>query len=86
MTKNTLWNREDRDLLVEIRTDIKYIKKGLNVNVKKIEWLNSENQARKDWQEDWNGKAKFLVGIATFVGGIIVFIGNKVWEVFVKKL
>ena len=79
MTKN------DHDILIEMSTDLKYIKNGLSVNVKKIEWLNGENQDRKDWQEDWDTKTKMLVGIATFVGGIIVFIGNKAYELFSKK-
>ena len=77
--------KTDHDLLTEIAIDIKYIKKGLSVNVKKIDWLNSENQERKDWQEDFDSKTKVFVAIATFVGGIIVFIGNKAYELFVKK-
>ena len=75
----------DHDLLIVISTDIKYIKESVGQHGKSIGWLKSENQKRRDWQEDWNSKAKFLVGIATFVGGFVVFIGNKLWDLFVTK-
>jgi len=80
MTKQT-----DHDILIELRTDVKYIKRTVGGNVTKIEWLKEENQDRKDWQEDWDGKTKVFMGIATFVGGIIVFVGNKLWSYFVEK-
>ena len=78
-------NKTDHDILIELRTDVKYIKRSVGGNTNKVEWLKEENQERKDWQEDFDGKTKVLVAVATFIGGIIVFIGNKVWEFFVAK-
>ena len=77
--------KTDHDILIEMRTDIRYIKKNVGGNTSKVEWLKEENQERKDWQENFDGKTKTLVGVATFVGGIIVFLGNKLWDVFITK-
>ena len=78
-------NREDRDILIELRTDMKYVLKFVKNNKSNIVILSKENQARKDWQEDFDSKTKVFIGIATVIGGIIVFIGNKAWDFFIKK-
>jgi len=77
--------KKDHDILIELRTDVKYIRKFVCTNKKNIVYLKKQNQARKDWQEDFDSKTKVFIGIATVIGGIIVFIGNKAWDFFVSK-
>jgi len=79
--KYSIDNR-DHDLLIAISTDVKYIKKNIQSNKDSIIWLKGENQERKDWQENWGTKTKVCLGIASFIGGIIVFITDKVWGLF----
>lgn len=40
----------------------------------------------EDWQEGRDITTRTLVGVASFVGGAIVFIADKVWEVLSKKI
>jgi len=77
--------KKDHDILIELRTDIKYIRRFVANNRKGITWLKEENQDRKDWQEDFDSKTKVFIGIATVIGGIIVFVGNKAWDFFIRK-
>ena len=72
----------DHDILLELRTDVKYIKTFVKNNTKSIEGLNTRVNNVEDWQEQTDGKMKVLVGVATFIGGIVVFIGNKLWDFF----
>ena len=78
-------NTKDRDILIELRTDVRYIKKFVVENKKCIKENEDHIVELKDWQEDWDTKTKTFVGIATFVGGIIVFVGNKLWGLFIDK-
>ena len=77
--------KKDHDILIELRTDIKYIRRFVANNRKGITWLKEENQDRKDWQENFDSKTKVFIGIATVIGGIIVFIGNKAWDLFMRN-
>ncbi len=77
--------KKDHDILIELRTDVKYIRKFVCANKKNIVYLKKQNQARKDWQEDFDTKTRVFIGVATFFGGIIVFVGNKVWDFFMSK-
>jgi len=70
--------KTDHDILIELATDMKYVKEFVTKNTKEIVEL-------KDWQQDIDSKAKTFFGMATFIGGIVVFIGNKLWDIFVQK-
>ena len=72
----------DHDILLELRTDIRYIKTFVKQNTDNIGKLNVRINTVEDWQEQTDGKMKVLVGVATFIGGIVVFIGNKLWDFF----
>ena len=48
--------------------------KGNQINIRE---LCKENQKRKDWQENYDTRIKTFIGVATFVGGIIVFIVDR---------
>ena len=63
-----------------------YIEKSIDNNQLNIKLLCDENQKRKDWQEDMDSKLKFAVGVATFIGGVIVFLTERVITFFEKKL
>ncbi len=75
-------NKNDHDLLIKINTHVKYIRKNIQANSDLIKWLKEENQERKDWQETWDGKAKVFFGIATFLGGVVIFISNLIWDAY----
>ena len=77
--------KSDHDILIELRTDVKYIRRFVCTNKKNIVKLKKQNQDRKDWQEDFDSKTKVFIGIATFIGGVVVFVGNKAWEFFVTR-
>ncbi len=77
--------KKDHDILIELRTDVKYIRKFVCANKKNIVYLGKQNQKRKDWQEDFDSKTRVFIGIATVIGGIVVFIGNKAWDFFIRK-
>lgn len=75
----------DHDLLIGIDKDIKYITRDIKRNRICIKWLKDENQVRKDWQETWDTKTKVYMAVASAVGGIIVFVVDKVWAFFSQK-
>ena len=77
--------KKDHDILIELRTDMKYVVKFVKNNKKNIVILSKENQKRKDWQEDFDSKIKVFLTIATTIGGVIVFIGNKAWDFFMRN-
>lgn len=74
--------KTDHDLLITINTHVKYIRKNLQSHGSNIALLKKENQSRKDWQENWDGKSKAFFGIATLLGGVVVFISNLAWDVY----
>ena len=77
--------KRDHDILIELRTDMKYIVRFIQNNKKSVIYLRKQNQNRKDWQEDFDSKIKVFIFIATTIGGAIVFIGNKVYDYFIKR-
>jgi len=77
--------KTDHDLLIEIKTHVKYIRSALTDHEIELALARKERELIKDQQQEWNTKWKVFVGVASFVGGIIVFIGNKIWELFVRK-
>ena len=77
--------QNDHDLLIEINTVVKYIKDKIDCHAKQIEFLSKENEARKDWEVNADTKIKLFAGIATFVGGIIVFVADRIMSWFVVK-
>ena len=74
--------KEDHDILIELRTDVKYIRKFVSTNKKSIVFLKKQNQKRKDWQEDFNSKTKVFLVVASFIGGLLVFAIDKIWDFF----
>lgn len=73
----------DHDLLIEMRTDLKYIVATIGEHATDISGLKKENQARKDWQENADTKIKIYTAIATVIGGFVVWVGDivfKLWE------
>lgn len=77
--------KKDHDILIELRTDIRYIKSFVTKNSGNISKLDTRVNGVEDWQEQADGKVKLLLGIATFVGGVVVFLGNKLWDFFMKN-
>ena len=74
-----------RDILIELRTDIKYIKKNIDGNSNELKNQSIRINILEDWQEGWNLRTKMIAGIASFIGGIMVFIASKLIEFFSKK-
>ena len=77
--------KKDHDILIKLSIDMKYLVKFVKNNKKNIVILSKENQKRKDWQEDFDSKIKVFLTIATTIGGVIVFIGNKAWDFFMRN-
>ena len=63
--------------------------KHINEHLKELNGKAIENDTKISAIEDWkNGldiKTKMAVGIATFVGGIMVFIANFVFDILKRK-
>ena len=70
--------QKDHDLIIEMHTDMKYLVKYIKNNKKKIVALEKENGDRKDWQDNWDSKYKLAIGIATAIGGFIVFLTDAI--------
>ena len=79
-------NDTTRDILIELRTDVKYIKKSLENNTKELKSHCKRIGTVEDWQDGWSVRMKMMAGIASFIGGIIVFIADKIWEVLSIKI
>jgi len=74
-----------REILAEVRTDIKYIKRFVEENKAGVECNKGEIETINDWKDGVEVRYKTLVGVATFIGGIVVFVGNFVWDFFSKR-
>ena len=74
--------KSDHDILIKMEVDIKYIRKFVATNKKSVVYLKKQNQKRKDWQEDFDSKTKVFLATASFIGGILVFVIDKVWDFF----
>ena len=68
-----------------VLTKLSYIEASICQNQASIRRLKRANQKRKDWQETMNTKIKFSVGIAVFIGAIIVYVVDKAFDLFVNK-
>ena len=77
--------QNDHDLLIEINAAVKYIKDKIDCHTTKIDFLYSENEKRKDWQQDTDTKIKLFAGISTFIGGLIVFVIDRFMGWFIIK-
>lgn len=75
----------DHDILIGLRTDMKYVVKFIKNNKRNIIYLTKQNQARLDWQQDFDTKTKVFIGVATFLGGIVVFVGEKLYDYFIRR-
>jgi len=76
--------KSDHDLLIEINTHVKYIRRTLCEHNKAIKRATKERQDLRDWQEKMDTRIGVFVGLASFIGGAIVFIVNKAWDWFDK--
>ena len=76
---------KDHDLLIELTSDVKYIKDFIEANTKSI----SENSKRisnlESWKDNMDGRLKVFVGIAAFVGGLFMFAVDKAYEFITGK-
>lgn len=77
--------KSDHDLLIEIRNEIKHIVQSIKTNRADINGLKKTSQCLKDWQEDAETKVKIYTAVAIFIGGVVMFIVDKVWDLFTKK-
>jgi len=68
-----------------VLTKLEYIEAGIHINQANIKKLEDENQCRKDWQESFDTRAKIYIGLATLIGGIIVWVGDKLFDFFAKR-
>lgn len=86
MVKTTRMTETDHDLLIKIHTDVKYIKRDVKTGEKTRKFLLKENQDRKDWQESSDLKVKIYLTIASFIGGIVVFLVDKMYELYLRRV
>jgi hypothetical protein len=75
----------DHDLLIKISTDVGYIKKTLEAHCNQIIELEKKTNTCEDWRSGWDQKSKFITGVAVFVGGALVWIGDKLFNWFSRK-
>ena len=66
-------------------TKLEYIERAIKENRASIRELNKQNQLRKDWQETFDTKTRVAIGIASFLGGVFVWIADKVFKFFSDK-
>ena len=56
---------------------LEYIELAICTNKKGIEELETENQKRRDWQNNMDTRIKVIATGATLFGGIIVWLTDK---------
>ena len=85
MTKNNyleigeaLSNAEFKGVVI---TKLGYIEEAVETNKVNIKVLCGENQQRKDWQENYDVRIRTLIGVASFVGGCIVFLVDRMGDI-----
>ena len=76
----------DHDLLTQINTHVEYIRADLKLAKQERIDLRKENQERKDWQENWDTRYKVYITVAASIGGVLVFVINKVWDFLSQKI
>ena len=67
-------------------TKLEYIECTIRENRSNIRELSGQNQLRKDWQENFDTKTRLAIGLASFVGGVFVWIADKVFKFFSSKV
>jgi len=67
-------------------TKLEYIECTIRENRSNIRELSEQNQLRKDWQENFDTKTRLAIGLASFVGGVFVWIADKVFKFFSSKV
>lgn len=77
--------KTDHDILIELATDMKYVKEFVTKNTSAITTVNKKVLELEDWQQDIDSKSKMFFGIATFIGAFVTFVGNKLWDYFSQK-
>lgn len=90
MTKQTDYTSMGREISTaefkgRVLAKLEYIEASIDTNQVSIAELEIENQNRKGWQENFNTKSKIYVGVALFIGGAIIWIGDKLFDLFVNK-
>jgi hypothetical protein len=73
-------SRQNRDILIELRTDIRYIREKVKGHGKAIRLLKRKSQDNIIWHKEWGAQYKIIVGIAGFIGGAIVFVVKGTWD------
>ena len=68
-----------------VLTKLEYIEKSIDANQLNIKRLARANQNRKRWQDTMDTRLKVVVTLATLFGGIIVFVVDKVIDLWSNK-
>lgn len=77
--------KTDHDILIEVATDMKYLKTFVEKNTKAVIATNDRVNKVEDWQQDFNSKTKVFLGMASLIGAVVTFIGEKLWDYFIQR-
>ena len=77
--------KSDHDLLLEIKTHVEYIREDIKEGIKERAILTKLTDNTRNRIEAIEGRMKVWVGIATFIGGAIVWIVDKGFDFFSNK-
>lgn len=77
--------QNDHDLLVRIDERVGAVITRIDKHSEQIKDLYKENECRKDWQQTADTKIKTYSAVATFIGGAIVFIADRIINWIAKK-
>lgn len=70
----------------KVITKLEYIEDAIDCNREEIKELKKKTATLTGWQQDFGTKTKFIIGIAVFVGGVFVWIADKTFELFMKRV
>jgi len=73
------------ELLIRIDERVRVLTTQMGKFCKKLDTHEVRIDDVERWQKDWNLRTKFIVGAASFIGGIVVFIVDKVWDFFKSR-
>ena len=70
-------NGEDHDILIEIRTDIKYVRKELIECNEKYEKLRGEVEYHERWINRAKGHISAIMAFLAIFGGVLLYFMSK---------
>ena len=77
--------KSDHDLLLEIKTHVEYIRADIKRACEERKALQLKTKECRQWRDKMDTKLKFVVGIATFIGGVVVWIADQAINIFNRK-